>query len=61
MGLTALPAFASTEEVESGQLVVLPFACPSVTVQLLWHRHRWVPPAAEALLVLTRELLGQPR
>ncbi|MEO2109065.1 MAG: LysR family transcriptional regulator [Actinomycetota bacterium] len=61
MGLTALPAFASTEEVESGQLVVLPFACPSVTVQLLWHRHRWVPPAAEALLALTRELLGQPR
>ncbi|WP_164709826.1 LysR family transcriptional regulator [Euzebya pacifica] len=60
MGLTALPAFASTEEVESGQLVVLPFACPSVTVQLLWHRHRWVPPAAEALLALTRELLGQP-
>lgn len=57
MGLTVLPAFACRAEVESGQLVGLPFDCPPVWVQLLWHRHRWMPPAAAALLDLTRELL----
>ncbi|MGI9016978.1 MAG: LysR family transcriptional regulator [Euzebya sp.] len=58
MGLTVLPAFACVEEVQSGRIIVLDFACPAVWVQLLWPRHRWVPPAAQALLDLTRDLLA---
>lgn len=58
MGLTVLPAFACEEEVAAGQLRALPFDCPPVHVQLVWHRHRWLPPAAAALLDLTRVLLG---
>lgn len=49
MGLTVLPAFACRDEVAAGQLVPLPLDCPPMTVQVLRHRHRWLPPAAQAL------------
>ncbi len=58
MGLTVLPRFACREEVDAGHLTPLAFQCTPAQVQLLRHRHRWVPPAAQALMDLTRELAG---
>jgi DNA-binding transcriptional LysR family regulator len=60
MGLTVLPAFACQDEVAAGQLVPLPLPCPPVTVQIVRHRDRWVPPAAQALVDLATTMLGPP-
>lgn len=59
MGLTVLPAFACREELADRELIVLDFDCPPVLVQMIVHRHRWVPPAARALLDLARQMLAQ--
>jgi DNA-binding transcriptional LysR family regulator len=60
LGLAVLPTMAVAMEIEQGRLVALPWAGPrlEVTVQMLWHKDKWLSPALRAWLALARERFG---
>ncbi|WP_106768844.1 LysR family transcriptional regulator [Paenibacillus faecalis] len=57
MGIAILPEMAVTAEVNRGELVRLPWdlTATSFATQMFWHEEKWISPAIEAFLNLTRE------
>lgn len=57
MGIAILPEMAVTAEVNRGELVPLPWdlTATSFATQMYWHEEKWISPAIEAFLNLTRE------
>jgi DNA-binding transcriptional LysR family regulator len=62
LGVTVLPKIAVAEELAQGQLVALPWAGPSFEMgtYVVWHRDKWLSPALQAFLELTRRMLAPP-
>lgn len=58
MGIAILPKMAVVAEVSRGELVPLPWDLTSVSfaTQIFWHEEKWISPAIEAFLSLTREV-----
>jgi DNA-binding transcriptional LysR family regulator len=65
MGVAVLPAVAVGAELERGEIASLPWSGPELTVptRVAWHKDKWVSPALQAFLSLSREMLreGQAR
>lgn len=59
LGLCVLPAVAVSEEVSAGKLVPLKFDTAEfhIVSQLLVHRDKWLSPALEAFIDLSRRML----
>lgn len=57
MGIAILPEMAVTAEVNRGELVLLPWdlTVTSFATQMFWHEEKWISPAIEAFLNLTRD------
>lgn len=57
MGIAILPEMAVTAEVNRGELVRLPWdlSATSFATQMFWHEEKWISPAIEAFLNLTRD------
>jgi len=57
MGIAILPEMAVTAEVNRGELVPLPWdlTATSFATQMYWHEEKWISPAIEAFLNLTRD------
>jgi DNA-binding transcriptional LysR family regulator len=57
IGIAILPEMAVTSEVNRGELVSLAWdlTATSFTTQMLWHEEKWISPAIEAFLNLSRE------
>ncbi|WP_339320105.1 LysR family transcriptional regulator [Paenibacillus sp. FSL R10-2734] len=57
MGIAILPEMAVIAEVNRGELVPLPWdlTATSFATQMFWHEEKWISPAIEAFLNLTRE------
>lgn len=62
MGIAFLPEMTVKRELESGSLVALNWEDQkfSTTVQMLWHKDKWLSPALQAFLGVAREVL-QPQ
>jgi DNA-binding transcriptional LysR family regulator len=60
LGLTILPAVAVAAELSQGRLLKLPWMGPDLTVvtHVVWHKDKWLSPALDAFLSLTREMLA---
>ncbi|MFK4475805.1 DNA-binding transcriptional LysR family regulator [Paenibacillus sp. RC73] len=58
MGIAILPEMAVIGEVNRGELVPLPWDLTptSFATQMMWHEEKWISPAIEAFLSLTREI-----
>lgn len=58
MGIAILPEMAVIGEVNRGELVQLPWdlTATSFATQMFWHEEKWISPAIEAFLSLTREI-----
>jgi len=59
MGIAILPEMAVAAEVSRGELVPLPWDLTATTfaTQMLWHEEKWISPAIEAFLNLTRSTM----
>jgi DNA-binding transcriptional LysR family regulator len=59
MGIAILPEMAVIAEVNRGELVPLPWdlTALSFATQMFWHEEKWISPAIEAFLNLTRDTL----
>ena len=59
MGITVLPAVAVAAEMAQGRLAALRWAAPDfqMVTQMVWHKDKWLSPALQALLSLSREVL----
>ncbi|MET4559834.1 DNA-binding transcriptional LysR family regulator [Lysinibacillus parviboronicapiens] len=57
MGIAILPEMAVAAELNRGELVPLPWDLTAVSFasQMFWHEEKWMSPAIEAFLDLTRE------
>ncbi|WP_313894853.1 LysR family transcriptional regulator [Psychrobacillus sp.] len=57
MGVAILPEMAVAAELNRGELVSLPWDLTAVSfaTQMFWHEEKWISPAIEAFLNLTRE------
>ncbi|ALP36817.1 LysR family transcriptional regulator [Paenibacillus sp. IHB B 3084] len=57
IGIAILPEMAVIGEVNRGELVPLPWdlTATSFATQMFWHEAKWISPAIEAFLSLTRE------
>lgn len=57
MGIAILPEMAVIAEVNRGELVPLPWdlTATSFSTQMFWHEEKWISPAIEAFLNLTRD------
>jgi DNA-binding transcriptional LysR family regulator len=60
LGLTILPAVTVAAELSQGRLLKLPWMGPDLTVvtHMVWHKDKWLSPALDAFLSLTREMLA---
>ena len=56
IGMTFLPQVAVANEIKNGQLIALPWAGDPVenVTQVVWHKDKWVSPALQAFLDVTR-------
>ncbi len=56
-GHRILPEMAVAAELNRGELVLLPWDLTAVSFasQMFWHEEKWMSPAIEAFLDLTRE------
>lgn len=60
VGVSVLPAVVAAKEVEEGSLVALRWSGQEdfkVVTQMVWHKDRWLSPAAEAFCDIARETL----
>jgi DNA-binding transcriptional LysR family regulator len=59
LGLTVLPSYAVAAEVAQGRLCQLPWVGSKldVMIHVMWHKDKWLSPALNAFLVLTRSQL----
>lgn len=57
MGIAILPEMAVAAEVNRGELIPLPWDLTAVSfaTQMFWHEEKWISPAIDAFLNLTRE------
>ncbi|QDQ02373.1 LysR family transcriptional regulator [Lysinibacillus fusiformis] len=57
MGIAILPEMAVAAELNRGELVTLPWDLTAISfaTQMFWHEEKWMSPAIEAFLDLTRE------
>ncbi len=66
MGIAVLPAAAISAELAAGRLIVLPCIESTLTMRtcLAWHKDKWLSPALQAFINVTREVLceetGEP-
>jgi DNA-binding transcriptional LysR family regulator len=60
LGLTVLPAVTVEAELSQGRLLKLPWSGPDFTVvtHMVWHKDKWLSPALDAFLSLSREMLA---
>lgn len=63
LGITLLPEAAVKQEVETGQLVQIPWCGPEfqLITQLVYHKDKWMSPTLQSFLQLTREMLLTPK
>lgn len=56
LGITLLPRVVAKEELQSGELVELPWDGPDigVTSQIVHHKHKWLSPALLAMIEMAR-------
>lgn len=61
MGVAVLPAVAVEAALERGEIAALPWSGPELEVptRVAWHKDKWVSPALEAFLSLSKEMLRQ--
>lgn len=61
MGIAVLPEVAVRAELAAGRLVELTCVEPplSMSTCLAWHKDKWLSPALQAFLEVTREVLGE--
>ena len=59
MGIAFLPAMVVERELEAGSLVALSWEGREfgVSIQILWHKDKWLSPALQAFLEVTRNVL----
>ena len=59
MGITVLPAMTVSREVAEGRLVALHWAERPLEMitQMMWHKDKWLSPALNAFIEVTREVL----
>ncbi|ASA20532.1 LysR family transcriptional regulator [Paenibacillus donghaensis] len=57
MGIAILPEMAVAAEVNRGELIPLPWDLTAVSfaTQMFWHEEKWISPAIDAFINLTRE------
>ncbi len=62
IGVAVLPEMAVHGELAQGRLVQLPFPIQpfSLVTYLAWHKDKWLSPALQAFLSITREMLWLP-
>jgi DNA-binding transcriptional LysR family regulator len=62
MGIAVLPAIAVTAEISLRKLVVLPWSGEPICMmtQIIWHKQKWLSPALQAFLQVTRQALMEP-
>ena len=60
LGIAVLPEVAVTTEVAAGRLAILPYDMTRcrVETQLAWHKDKWLSPALQAFLKVTRDCLS---
>lgn len=61
LGVSIIPRIAVNQEIADGRLVDFSWEGPrlGVKTQLLYHREKWISPALQAFLDLSRQILGQ--
>ncbi|GER90853.1 LysR family transcriptional regulator [Dictyobacter vulcani] len=61
MGIAFLPAITVEHEIAQGRMVALhwPDHLFQVQTQVLWHKEKWLSPALDAFLSVTREVMGE--
>lgn len=60
MGVAILPAVTVAAELERGEISALAWEGPELGVltQVAWHKDKWLSPALEAFLSMSRDVLG---
>lgn len=60
LGVALLPETAVKQEVESGQLIQIPWVGPEFRLftQLVYHKDKWISPTLESFLEFTRQSLN---
>ncbi len=63
MGIAFLPAMTVAAEVAQGRIAVLNWRGHNfqVVTQVLWHKEKWLSPAINAFLTVTKELLKETK
>jgi len=58
MGVALVPAVSVAAEVASGRLAALPWLQRDfrMVTQIIWHKEKWLSPALQAFLTVTREV-----
>lgn len=58
LGIALLPRYTIYDELEKGQVVILPYHSPVVShIQLVYHRDRWLSPALTEFINLAKTML----
>ncbi|GCE12461.1 LysR family transcriptional regulator [Tengunoibacter tsumagoiensis] len=62
MGVAVLPAITVASELEQQKLVILPWSGEPICLmtQMIWHKQKWLSPAFQAFLAVTRQVLMKP-
>lgn len=62
VGIAVLPWIVVQREIDEGKLVALPWDQPDfrVVTMIMRHKDKWLSPAMQAFLSLTRDLLAEP-
>ncbi len=60
LGISMLPRFTVKKELDEGRMQVIGWEAPAFdyTVQVLYHKDKWIVPSLQAFLNMTREILG---
>lgn len=63
MGVAVLPRVVVQHELAAGRLVAVDIEGVefNMMTQLIWHKDKWISPALEAFLAMTRTMLGKPQ
>ncbi len=63
IGIAVLPEVTAINEIAQGRLAPLRWSAPDfhVSMQMLWHKDKWMSPAISAFLNLSREVLCEMR
>ena len=63
LGITMLPKMAVSREIDAGELVSLPWTGSefAIVTQMCWHKDKWMSPALQAFIDVSREMIGTAR